>query len=709
MKKTMFLSCAGLLLACASGAMADTAQTIPFLTQLLPANETPPISDTSTGSVIVWVHVIRDSGGNITSGSVDFDVSTKFSSAVTVTGLHIHNAPAGTAGQIVVPTDVNSTTNSIAVDATGKVRIQKQVQVPAPATVATIVDMLANPQNYYVNIHTTDHAGGAMRGQIVPAEMKIVMGLMSPQNEVPPTTSNGSAIATVTVLRSKDAGGNVVFAEAIFNALYTGLDATSSGTMFTGFHIHKQVVGVNGPVILNTGIGGGANAVAIDPSGSGTLNYLVAVAASDGAAFSAEVDAINGLFDNPGGFYINAHTDKFGGGVVRDQLRNTDSGTFQVSMLPSNETPPIAGLAATGTAAVSIYTLRNADGTAAAGTAIFDVNFRGFPAPTTFTGLHIHDGPAGVAGGVTINTGLGGANTIVSDTGNGNAYKFVTVATTAGIATLNSIVKDASQQYVNLHTTVNPGGAIRSQLALPLAVPAVLGVAANASPITHAAPGSILSIYGTNLSQFTSGLQAFRGLTALPTSMNGVSVTIAGFKAPFYFVSPLQLNVQVPFEVPPTGAVGSPVSQPLVVTTAGGVSVTLNIVVDPLAPSLFIVDAASNLGAVVKNSDFSLTTTANPAKVGDPVVIYSTGLGQVTPAAFTGVLLAPPSTGFNNTAAVTVTIGSQPATVIYSIGSPGFVGLYQTAVTVPSGVTGTVPVVMKAGTATSNSVNMVVQ
>ncbi|HEY6389819.1 MAG TPA: hypothetical protein VIX89_01000, partial [Bryobacteraceae bacterium] len=156
------------------------------------------------------------------------------------------------------------------------------------------------------------------------------------------------------------------------------------------------------------------------------------------------------------------------------------------------------------------------------------------------------------------------------------------------------------------------------------------------------------------------------------------------------------------FEVP----VGT---QPLVVTTAGGASVVMNIIVDAVAPSLFIVDAATNLGAVVKNSDFSLTTKTNPAKVGDPVVIYSTGLGQVTPAAPTGVLLVPPGTGFNTTATVTVTIGTQPATVIYSIASPGFVGLYQTAVTVPSGVTGTVPVVMKAGAATSNSVNMVVQ
>jgi len=138
-------------------------------------------------------------------------------------------------------------------------------------------------------------------------------------------------------------------------------------------------------------------------------------------------------------------------------------------MQPSNETPPIVGLTAAGTSAVSIYTLRNVDGTVAAGTAIFDINFRGFPAATAFTGLHIHDGPAGIAGPVTINTGLSAGNTLVTDSGNGNAYKFVTVTPgTTGLATLSSIVKDPSQQYVNLHTTVNPGGAIRSQLAGPL-------------------------------------------------------------------------------------------------------------------------------------------------------------------------------------------------------------------------------------------------
>src|SRR5690348_14916635 len=135
------LLCAVLSMGCASVLMADTTETITFLAQMLPANETPPITDTSTASAIISIHVVRDSSGTITSGSVDFDVACKFSGAVTVTGLHIHNGPATVAGPIVIPTDVNSTDKSIAVDASGKTSVFKQVQFPqtSPAVDISIV------------------------------------------------------------------------------------------------------------------------------------------------------------------------------------------------------------------------------------------------------------------------------------------------------------------------------------------------------------------------------------------------------------------------------------------------------------------------------------------------------------------------------------------------------------------------------------------
>ena len=705
MRRTILALCIGLLLACASGLMADTAETKVFLTQLQSANEVPPaVGDPASANVIIYVHVIRDSNGNITSGSVDFDITTKFSSTTTINGLHIHKGVPGVAGPILIPTDVANGDKSFVTDASGRVTIFKQVQFPQTAPnidVATIVDLIANPSTFYVNIHTPDNPSGAMRGQLLAAEVTVVMGLMSTQNEVPPNNASGGAVATVFAMRARDDSGNVALGEAIFNMEYSGFDATS-GTTFVGFHIHDAPAGVNGPVIINTGIGGGANAVPISASGAGNLNFKVAITPSD-ATFAAEINTLNDLFVNPGAHYINVHTDKFQGGIARDQLRNTDSAFFQVSMQPSNETPPIAGLNATGTTDVATFLLRNGDGSVAAGTVIFDVNFRGFPAGTTFTGLHIHDGAAGVAGNVTISSGLGGAVTVLSDSGNGNIFRLVTVRNgTPGAATLNAIVKDPSQAYVNLHTTVNPNGAIRAQLGGPLAKPVVLGVAANASPILVAAPGSILSVYGTNLAAVASGLSAVGAITKLPTSLNGVSVTVAGFNAPLYYVSPLQINIQVPFE---TG-VGS---QQLVVTTAAGASTAMNITVAAAAPSLFVVDPSTGLSAILNNSNFSLVTPTNPVKAGDIVLIYSTGLGQTVPPALTTGVLAPATGSLLNTVAVSVTFGSQNGIVIYSIASPGFAGLYQTAVTVPMGVSGSVPVVMRVGATASNQVNLAVQ
>ena len=189
---------------------------------------------------------------------------------------------------------------------------------------------------------------------------------------------------------------------------------------------------------------------------------------------------------------------------------------------------------------------------------------------------------------------------------------------------------------------------------------------------------------------------------AVPNALNGVSVKIGANAAPLFYVSPGQINAEVPFET-------TAGSQNIVVTNAGGTS-TISATVAATAPSIFILDVAGNVGAVVKNADFSLVTASNKVRVGDTIVIFSTGLGQTTPAVQTGVLVQPPSaTSFNNTVPVTVTVDSKSAPFVYSIASPGFSGLYQTAVTVPAGVSGAVPLVLTAGGNASNTVTLNVQ
>ena len=108
--------------------------------------------------------MVRDLDGKITSGTVTFDVDYRFPGAVTITGLHIHNAAAGVNGAIVIDSGV-AAANSIA-SSTGRGNIFRVTDVTSTAGIATLEALLASPGNYYVNLHTTDNPGGVIRGQL---------------------------------------------------------------------------------------------------------------------------------------------------------------------------------------------------------------------------------------------------------------------------------------------------------------------------------------------------------------------------------------------------------------------------------------------------------------------------------------------------------------------------------------------------------------
>jgi uncharacterized protein (TIGR03437 family) len=111
---------------------------------------------------------------------------------------------------------------------------------------------------------------------------------------------------------------------------------------------------------------------------------------------------------------------------------------------------------------------------------------------------------------------------------------------------------------------------------------------------------------------------------------------------------------------------------------------------------------------VLNNATDRLIRPGNPARAGDVLLIYSTGLGQTTPASRTGRIVPFPPEA--DTAPLTVTLGGKSADVIYSIAAPGYVGLYQTAVRVPSGLTpGNAALTLRLGDATSNTVNLAMQ
>jgi hypothetical protein len=220
----------------------------------------------------------------------------KWSRITAPVAAHIHVGRSGVAGGIVVgffmgqlPDTLNAVAGCAAAD---------------PAVVDAIV---ANPRGYYVNIHTADFPGGAIRGQLhraddvdldVPDQLtaRLLGG-----NEVPPADPDGRGRAFVDTGRTR----------VCFAVLWSNIGAP----IFA--HIHRGVAGVNGPVVV--------------------LFFDVPEApGSPPAALPAEITAVGGCVDgqsaavlreirrHPSAFYVNVHNVEFPGGAIRGQLRRLD-------------------------------------------------------------------------------------------------------------------------------------------------------------------------------------------------------------------------------------------------------------------------------------------------------------------------------------------------------------------------------------------------
>jgi uncharacterized protein (TIGR03437 family) len=203
------------------------------------------------------------------------------------------------------------------------------------------------------------------------------------------------------------------------------------------------------------------------------------------------------------------------------------------------------------------------------------------------------------------------------------------------------------------------------------------------------APGSWVEIYGASLASttrsWTTADFSSSGTTA-PTSLSGTSVSIGGQPAFIDYISPTQVNVQVPSNI----ATGP---QPLTITAATGTSTTYTInvnAVEPglLAPSAFLIAGTQYVVALFTDGvTYALPpgaiagVTSQRAKPGDTIVLYGVGFGATTPNIPAGQIVGQSNTV---TASFQLSIGGQPATVEYSGLAPGFVGLYQFNIVVPS-------------------------
>jgi uncharacterized protein (TIGR03437 family) len=311
---------------------------------------------------------------------------------------------------------------------------------------------------------------------------------------------------------------------------------------------------------------------------------------------------------------------------------------------------------------------------------------------------------------LSTNTVTGG-NWLSATTGSTSS----TPATITVTANTSGLVAGSYQGTV----TIASSGATNSPLTLnvQLAVSApqfssagVVGGASYTGATVTA--GGIVSLFGTGLSSAI----AFAGSLPLATILNNTQVMVNGATAaPLFYVSPTQINFEVPWEV-----LGQP--QISIVVTSGGVpSIAETIPLAPLGPGIFTINSAgTGQGAIqIANSNpaaFAAPIGSIPGAVAQPVTrgqyitIYCTGLGNVTPQPPDGTAAGSSTT----LQPVTVTLGgSLVASTSFDFAglAPGFVGLYQVNVQVPAtAATGpTVSLYMTIGGVQSNTVTIAVQ
>jgi uncharacterized protein (TIGR03437 family) len=193
--------------------------------------------------------------------------------------------------------------------------------------------------------------------------------------------------------------------------------------------------------------------------------------------------------------------------------------------------------------------------------------------------------------------------------------------------------------------------------------PTISALANGASFRPVYAPGELVSVFGSQLALSSATAQTI----PLPTVLVNVSATVNGIPAPLYYVSPSQINLEIPEQLKAGPAT--------VVVNNNGQTASASITLASTAPGIF----TDISGAVVPFPS---------AKRGDTITLFATGTA------------AQP---------VTVTVGGVTAALTYSGTPPGLVGVVQVNYTVPmEAAVGTLPVVVTAGGVASPPANLVI-
>ena len=206
-----------------------------------------------------------------------------------------------------------------------------------------------------------------------------------------------------------------------------------------------------------------------------------------------------------------------------------------------------------------------------------------------------------------------------------------------------------------------------------VAAPQIQRVVSAADGTENVATGGLVSLLGREMSPVNL---ASRELP-LPTALGDSCLTVNGVPTPMLFVSPAQINAQIPYTVDGNATI--------VLRTPGGVSDNYYVQIRATAPTVFrssVPGANALVATVVRKKNNELVTLSNPAHRGEDVVVYLTGMGRTLPSIESGVP-GPNDPPLRSQVQPKVYLGGREMGLWLACLSPGQVGVYQIDVKVP--------------------------
>lgn len=260
-----------------------------------------------------------------------------------IVGAHLHNAPAGMDGGVVLNLSDDVNGNMIAT---------------TKMNASLIAELVAG--NIYLNIHTEDNPAGEIRGQLMLQSGVFFDTWLNGAQENPPTNTSAKGLAAVHIDASTG--------QMIYDVFTSGVTTSISGT-----HIHEAEIGVNGGVAINLS--------------TGILNNII----SGNLDLSVDLKTNFALLLSGKG-YLNIHSDDYPSGEIRGQLRTYNREAFAFNLTSDQEVPPLSNNTS-GTGVISINNEWDM--------LTVDVSYANFAG--VVTGAHIHQAEEGMNGGVVIN------------------------------------------------------------------------------------------------------------------------------------------------------------------------------------------------------------------------------------------------------------------------------------------------------------------